>query len=145
MTSRTLKIAGLFSLIAALVIAVVAGTRFWRLVSFARQKEVGVVMIESLRDKRPSNTPIQNWDNAINWTITAYQNVFFSVDSVASGELDDFTDEARTKFAGEVDTESLDWVWDRLAETGVSGKQYVDRFEPEYRAASRSDPINDPH
>ncbi|QDV23097.1 hypothetical protein [Aureliella helgolandensis] len=134
MPKPNLKIAVSFSLVVALAMAVVGGERFWRLVSFAHNKKVGVELIESLRSKCPPDVSAQKWDSAINWTRTAYDNVFFSVDSVATDEVAKFTSEASKKFAKEVGIETLDWVWERLAQTGLRGKNYVARFRPEYRA-----------
>ena len=32
------------------------------------------------------------------------------------------------------DLQSIDWMWERLAETGPHGQRYVEKFEPEYRS-----------
>ena len=38
-----------------------------------------------------------------------------------------------TKLQGNVDIDTVDWIWHRLAATGPHGAQYVAKFEPIFR------------
>ena len=64
---------------------------------------------------------------------TAYHNVCFSPEHVTLAELKRFTADTQPKVAAKVDIQTLDWIWERLAETGPAGDKYVQKFGPVYR------------
>ena len=135
MTRRTSLLLVAFALTGVLAIAAPVGLRIWRLVSFARQQRIGAELIGSLKERCPEMVPKKTWDDATGWAITAYHNVCFSESHVTIVEMVRFNHDARMKLAGNVDLQSVDWVWKRLAETGPHGQRYVDKFEPKYMAA----------
>jgi hypothetical protein len=134
MTRRTKRFLIVFFLIAVSVVAVPVGLRFWRLRSYALQQRAGAALIGTLSERRPESVPTKTWEDATGWAKTAFHNVCFSERQVKFEELVRFNHDARVKFAGEVDLNSIDWVWSRLAETGPHGQRYVEKFEPEYRS-----------
>jgi len=123
-----------FALIGVLAFVAPVGFRFWRLVSYARQQRIGAELIGSLNERRPESVPTKTWDDATGWAITAYHNVCFSETHVTFDELVRFNHDAKMKLAGNVHLISIDWVWERLAETGPHGQRYFEKFEPEYRS-----------
>ena len=133
MRGRKTRVVAICALIGVVVLAAPVGLRAWHLLRYARQKEVGVKMIQSLRERRPAAVPSQTWDTATGWAITAFHNVCFSERCVTYEELVRFTDDASLRLAGEVSLESVDWVWARLGKTGPLGREYVAKWEPIYR------------
>ena len=109
------------------------GWRFWSLAAFANEREVGLESIEALRLERPSDVSIPAWEVAINWTTTAYLNVFSSLDNPTSDDLRDLVDYLDRTTNEHVDFETIKEVWERLAQSGPYGKEYVDRFFPEFQ------------
>ena len=87
-----------------------------------------------LAERRPESVPTKTWEDAAGWAKTAYHNVCYSERHVRFEELVRFNHDARVKFSGAVDLQSIDWVWERLAETGPHGQRYVEKFESEYRS-----------
>ena len=67
------------------------------------------------------------------WMGCAYGNVCFSPDHVSLAELKRLNEDVRLKLETNVDLDTADWIWRRLAETGPHGAQYVAKFEPRYR------------
>lgn len=123
-----------FVLIGVLAIAAPVGIRFWRLVSYARQQRIGAELIGSLHGRRPETIPKKTWEDATGWASISYNNVCFSESHVAFDELVRFNHDARLQLEGNVGLHSIDWVWERLAETGPHGKRYFEIFHPEYRS-----------
>ena len=117
---------------AAAVFAVFAA--FLRITEYSRYQRAGAVVVESLAGRRPANVSQKTWDDATGWAITAYHNVCFSEGHVPLPELHAFIRDVDAKFDGPVDLNTVDWIWTRLASTGRHGKQYAERFEPQYRA-----------
>jgi hypothetical protein len=122
------------ALIAVLATVVPASLRFWELISYARQRTIGAELVESLNARRPETVPIQTWRDASGWAITAYHNVCFSEEHVTFDELARFNHDTRIALSGNVNLQSIDWVWARLAKTGPHGQRYVANWEPEYRS-----------
>lgn len=134
MTRRKLLILASCALIPVVAIVAPVGWRVWRLLAYARQRTIGAELIESLRNRRPEGVPNPTWEEATGWAITAYANVCFSEEHVTFDELVRFNHDARMELAGDVNMQTIDWVWARLAKTGPHGQRYVDKFEPEYRS-----------
>jgi hypothetical protein len=102
-------------------------------INYARERTAGYEVMLQLPDRRPQDVPVKAWEVAATWAITAYANVCFSDDHVSMEELRRFRNELEARIAGNVDLATIDWIWQRLGETGSHGKQYRERFEPQYR------------
>jgi hypothetical protein len=46
-----------------------------------------------------------------------------------------FGQQLEEKLRGDIDATILEWIWDRLAETGPYGKYYTDRFREQFRGS----------
>lgn len=118
---------------AVAVLAVLLGTfvvpvgRRFEFSRLARQMDTS---IRYLRPTNFSGVSPTVWECAQVWTVTAYGNVCFSPEHVATAEMYRLRDDLERKLAGPVDLDTLTWIWDRLARTGPSGKRYVERFRP---------------
>jgi hypothetical protein len=52
---------------------------------------------------------------------------------VSLEELRRFNADVAERLRGPVDLGTVDWVWERLGQTGPHGQRYRERFEPQYR------------
>jgi hypothetical protein len=98
----------------------------------SRSREVGRLLL-SLHSRCPRGIPPQNWEEAVNWTATAQCNTFFSPSHASKADLDQFGRDVEDRLRGPVGVDTIEWIWDRLAETGPTGREYVERFRPEMR------------
>lgn len=98
---------------------------------FARDREAGLVLVKSMRDHRPPNIPAESWEIAVNWTITAYQNVFFSADTPGSGDTRSFKQDATGIIKESEGFDAIQRLWERLAQSGPTGEEYVAKFYPD--------------
>lgn len=87
-------------------------------------------LVVSLRDRRPEVVSSEAWEAGIGWTMTAHLNVCFSPRLVSREALFQLGRQLDERLASGIDAGTIEWVWDRLAETGPHGKQYIDRFRP---------------
>jgi hypothetical protein len=127
-----LKTGLLILFLSTLVFATAAvGKRMWRFTIFFRDKEKGVVLVESLRDRQPSNIPDEAWEFAVNWTRTAYVNVFASVDTLGSGDIRSFNQDAARIIEENEGFEAIQELWERFAQSGPSGELYVAKYYPD--------------
>jgi hypothetical protein len=100
---------------------------------YARERTAAHDVVFQLREQCPQNVSAEAWEVATSWAITAYANVCFSEDHVSIEELRRFRNDTEKRLAGKVDLVTIDWIWQRLGETGPHGKHYRQRFEPQYR------------
>jgi hypothetical protein len=93
-------------------------------------------VLNSLKDRRPPHVDKRIWDCGVGWTVTAHVNAFTPSSAGLQG-MYLFGEKLDKKLASESDLEIFEWIWDRLAETGVQGKNYSDRFRSQMRADMR--------
>jgi hypothetical protein len=105
----------------------------WRQAEFHRLARQIDEPIRKLRATRPYEVSPSVWECAHNWTITAYCNVCFSPGHVRTEEMYRLREDVRRKLEGEINLDTLEWIWDRLAQTGPHGKRYVERFRPRFQ------------
>lgn len=121
------------ALVFSLFCSVVVGVRIVKLSKFAMDRDVGLSLINELETKRPEDIDIDKWQNAVNWTKTAYLNIFFSVDSEASPDLAQFIIDSRMSLSSRGGVESVIWLWNRLSATGEYGREYASRFGDDFQ------------
>ena len=108
--------------------------RTWQLERYYHEQSSGhELLVQLKRDRRPENLDSKVWEEAVGWAITAHANVCFSESHVPIDELRRFRADLEKRLDGEVDLATVDWIWQRLAETGPHGRQYREKFEPQYR------------
>ena len=117
----------------AIVCITMVATHVWPLHLYAREKNAIRVALDELRqDRRPNTVDANVWEVATGWSITAYENICFSEDCVSITELKRFRTDVEDRFAGDVDLSTVDWLWQRLGETGQHGQEYRRNFEQIY-------------
>jgi hypothetical protein len=100
---------------------------------YAREQRAGYESVLQLRERRPADVSPDTWEWATNWAITAYANVCFSPEHVSLEELKRFRADLEERLRGPVNLGTVDWIWQRLGQTGPHGLSYQQRFEPQYR------------
>jgi hypothetical protein len=86
--------------------------------------------IRYLEPSEPSTVDPTVWENARGATITAYANVCFSTGHVSMAEMYRLRRDLDAKLKGQVDLDTLIWIWERLGKTGPHGESYARRHRP---------------
>lgn len=125
-------------LVTGVLAAVLLGVAFLAfrvlpLLVYAQERTAAYEAVAQLPDRRPDGVDAQVWKVATSWAITAYANVCFSEGYVPIDELRSFRVDVEQRMAGNVNLATIDWIWERLAETGPHGQEYRNRFKPQYR------------
>jgi hypothetical protein len=127
---RSLSICG------CLVVAVIlcwCAWQVWTLHRYGSRSRAIREAINSLRHRRPVNISERAWEEGVGWTITAHVNVCLSPGHTSYEAMDRYGRDLDEKLNGAVDADTLDWIWDRLAETGPHGKSYTTRFRSDMK------------
>jgi hypothetical protein len=90
-------------------------------------------LLDTLPERRPEAVSDKTWDAAVRWTGIASANVCFSTSHVPLPEMKRFVKCLEKRMSEPVDLDTIEWIWDRLDETGPHGKRYVANWRPEYR------------
>jgi hypothetical protein len=101
-----------------------------RIIEFQRVQRRMDAVIRNLRPSPLRNVNPTVWDCAHSITITAYVNICFGPGHVSTAEMYRLRDDLDRKFRDEIDLDTLVWIWERLAETGPHGRDYVARHNP---------------
>ena len=127
----------LTKIIVVIIVVFAIGTLFCLPVLHAKEyskgRNKGKELLQTLRNRRPAHTSVDTWDCAIGWTRVAYGNVFAFHEYVSYEDMLRFNTDLSRKLDEKVNLKTIDWFWERLAETGKNGKGYVSNFEPQYR------------
>lgn len=107
--------------------------RVVRLITYAQDRNAANELICQLGDRRPPNVDAETWEMASTWASIAYVNVCCCYEQVSHEELRRFRADLEKKVQGPVDLATIDWLWNRLGQTGPHGRNYQERFEPQYR------------
>jgi hypothetical protein len=86
--------------------------------------------IRYLEPSDPSSVDPTVWETARGATITAYGNVCFSTSHVSMAEMYRLRRDLDAKLKGKVDLDTLIWIWERLGDTGPTGKSYSREKRP---------------
>ena len=132
MKRRRISIVVAVFFIACVLLAGPANWLYQQIV-YANEQKKAAAVVESLAERRPEDVEPEPWETASGWAITAYHNVCFSRSHVTLLEMKRFRSDVKAEFATGIDLATIDWIWRRLAQTGPHGKQYVERFEPQFR------------
>ncbi len=123
--------AAVFLLAVLLRVLIVPAGRFYE---WRRLDQEIRVLLGALRPIQQGGTLPAGWDCAEQWVGTAYSNVCFSPGHVTTAEMYRLRDDLKARLGGPADLETLRWIWSRLGETGPHGREYIERFGPEFRA-----------
>jgi hypothetical protein len=124
----------------ALVLSVPVGWSFYKVHAYYSLYGDICDQIFSLSDQRPANISPEHWEEAVEWTLTAFGNIRLgSPDN--RGPLEDFAAGFAEKMAAGDNLATLKWVWDELERKTEVGPRYAAEYKP-VRALT-PDPITD--
>jgi len=129
---RGSRIPGLTTVLAvAFLLAAPVGFVFFRFVKHRLYSEAAEdvhATMESLRNRRPTDVPNDQWNHAVDWTSNVIDQVYASPEH---GDLDSFQRLSRLlkrKTTGTVDLGTLRWVWDECERAKGHGQVYAVRY-----------------
>ena len=118
---------GIGSLFVAItVLAVLFAGYGWldrRILEPRRRSESVHRRLESLARRRPNDLSPRQWESAVAWTLNLHGNslVRFQADGT---KLRNFDERLAKKLAGEVNLDTIHWIWDEYAEICSGGANY---------------------
>lgn len=80
-------------------------------------------LIRSLETRRPADMTRAQWDEAVWWTDCLHGNSLLSLEADVP-TIDAFEDRLRDKLAGDVDMQTIHWIWDEYAHLCPGGAHY---------------------
>jgi hypothetical protein len=89
--------------------------------------------IIALENRVPQSVQPSRWKSAVRLTATVSFNAFHLWHPPPIEEVYRLRAELIPMLRGPVDFQTLDWMWERLARTGVDGKRVADSLGPEFR------------
>ena len=136
------RVLPIFGVVAALMMVFCVGNvaiKVNQQQAFFREHHRIADALRSLKDRRPAGANRRGWGEGIGWTVTAHCNIFFAPSPDTYDAMSRFGRALDEKVQGEVDVNAIEWLWDRLAESGPDGKRYTDNFRSSMREALRQD------
>lgn len=89
----------------------------------------------------PPGVNEHRWKETWGIAYNGFGNVCFSPEHVSLAEMHRLKADLQAKMHQPATLESLRWLWDRLAETGPSGREYITRMKPLLEEAIRWDTV----
>ena len=88
-----------------------------------RQSDAIERRLESLGRRRPNDMSPRQWESAVAWTLNLHGNslIMFQADGEQIRRLDQ---RLAKKLAGEVNMDTIHWIWDEYAEICSGGASY---------------------
>jgi hypothetical protein len=90
--------------------------------------------IKSLDERRPATIDPRLWDDCVAWASIAHCNICFSEEHASYEAMCRFEGQLDQKLKGEVDLATIEWIGDRLAETGPHGQRYMRDWREQWKA-----------
>lgn len=80
-------------------------------------------------DRTPSGISPSSWERAVGCTLTACSNICYSSTHINHKEMKHFCDDLEMKVNEKISPETLEWIWNRLLQTGPWGRAYVEGYK----------------
>jgi len=103
-----------------------------RHLEWTRLKQQMDSSIRYMQPSQPNSISPDVWECAHNWVVTAYGNICI-IEGTSKPEMYRLRDDLQKKLNGRIDLGTLNWIWNRLGESGQHGKRYTERFGPSFR------------
>jgi hypothetical protein len=87
----------------------------------------------ALKGRRPPSVSPRLWEESVGWAITAHCNVCFSEGHASYEAMCRFEEQLDEKLEGEIDLGTIEWIGDRLSETGPHGQRYMANWRLQWR------------
>lgn len=88
-----------------------------------RQAQAVERRLESLAMRRPSSMSRRQWESAVAWTLNLHGNSLIMFQADAS-EIRTFDQKLAKRLSGNVDLETIHWIWDEYAKACPGGANY---------------------
>ena len=90
------------------------------------------LVVEGMRDRKPADIDQELWGEACDWLCTANGNICYSPESMPTEIVKDLAWRFESRGEGEVDLNTVEWMWDQFAGTGPAGAHYARRHRACY-------------
>ena len=90
--------------------------------------------IIALRERQPPNVSERLWTECVAWASIAHCNICFSEGHTSYEAMCRFEEQLDEKLQGEVDLDTIEWIGERLAETGPHGRQYMNKWREQWKS-----------
>jgi hypothetical protein len=85
--------------------------------------------LESAKALPPAGATAEQWEAVIGWTQNAFPNVFFTPNHIVdAARFREFQRQLASRLTGDVDLDTVAWIWDQVAIHGTNGGEYGRRF-----------------
>jgi len=94
--------------------------------------------IDGLRHKRPNGLRREEWAYIVGWTLNAHANCCGARDFITDYDrFASFAAELKRRLDGDVDLQTVDWIWDEFEAFSSVGPWYSETFRPTSRERLR--------
>lgn len=93
--------------------------------------------IKALAGRRPANVSPELWQECVAWASIAEGNICFSEKHASYETMCRFERQLDEKLKNDIDLATIEWIGDRLAETGPHGQQYMAKWREQWKAMQK--------
>lgn len=87
--------------------------------------------LEQKKITPPDGVTQEQWDTILGWTQTAFFNVFYTPDYlIERTRFAVFQRELSRRLSGDIDVDTIAWMWGELASIGKNGVDYSNAYRP---------------
>ena len=90
--------------------------------------------IADLRAQQPPDVRADLWNECIAWASIAHCNICFSEGHTTYEAMVRYEEDLEEKLEGDVDLTTIEWIGERLAETGPHGQQYMEKWRKQWQS-----------
>ena len=95
----------------------------WRIGEPRRRSAAVQRQLESLVSRRPNNMSPRQWESAVAWTLNLHGNSLMLYQAKGT-KIRNFDERLAKKLAGEVNMDTIHWIWDEYADICPGGANY---------------------
>lgn len=88
--------------------------------------------IIALMNRKPTKLNEKQWEQYVGWASIAYCNICCSEGHASYKAVCRFEEQLDEKLKEEIQLETIDWIGDRLAETGPHGQRYMKNWREQW-------------
>lgn len=89
--------------------------------------------IRALIERRPATIIPQHWEKSVGWAVTANCNILCYKNTTYDA-MRRFEEQLDEKLREDVDPATIEWIGDRLSETGLYGRSYMTNWRAQWKA-----------
>ena len=131
---RARRIVGVTLAVAIAILVGAGGRAYWLRLrtwhAFVDERNQMEALLRQKREPCPAGVEPRHWEAAWEITYNALGNVCFSPERVTVREMQRLRGDMERKAAETGPLDFLRWLWNRLAQTGPRGREYIERMTP---------------